>query len=151
MIDALRPLLAEPDRWPLEPRDLQALLRAPSIGPLNRPARAGVLREVLRTKVRAAWDDSHDRPAVAHARITLSDEQREALGRIESTLGAFAAHLLRGVTGSGKTEVYLDAIERAGAWRIGDRAGAGDLADASDLARFLTRFRREGVAVLPLG
>jgi primosomal protein N' (replication factor Y) len=37
----------------------------------------------------------------------LNDAQREAVQRIKGTLGTFASHLLYGVTGSGKTEVYL--------------------------------------------
>jgi primosomal protein N' (replication factor Y) len=40
----------------------------------------------------------------------LNDAQREAVQRICGTLGSFASHLLYGVTGSGKTEVYLHAI-----------------------------------------
>jgi primosomal protein N' (replication factor Y) len=41
---------------------------------------------------------------------TLNDAQREAVQRISGTLGSFASHLLYGVTGSGKTEVYLRTI-----------------------------------------
>lgn len=41
---------------------------------------------------------------------TLNDAQREAVERISGTLGSFASHLLYGVTGSGKTEVYLRTI-----------------------------------------
>jgi primosomal protein N' (replication factor Y) (superfamily II helicase) len=45
----------------------------------------------------------------------LRDEQKSALQAITSSLdtNAFSPHLLFGVTGSGKTEVYLQAIEHA--------------------------------------
>jgi primosomal protein N' (replication factor Y) len=44
--------------------------------------------------------------------VALRDEQRAAIGAITQASG-FAPFLLFGVTGSGKTEVYLGAIERA--------------------------------------
>jgi primosomal protein N' (replication factor Y) (superfamily II helicase) len=45
----------------------------------------------------------------------LNEEQHEALQRISTSIesDSFETHLLFGVTGSGKTEVYLQAIEKA--------------------------------------
>lgn len=46
---------------------------------------------------------------------TLRHEQQEALGKIVSSLEdrCFQTHLLFGITGSGKTEIYLQAIDKA--------------------------------------
>lgn len=46
---------------------------------------------------------------------TLTEEQAEALEKIKQPLDGnfFETHLIHGVTGSGKTEIYLQAIEHA--------------------------------------
>ncbi|HET8711500.1 MAG TPA: primosomal protein N' [Spongiibacteraceae bacterium] len=58
---------------------------------------------------------THGRQAreVSSQAPTLTDEQRTAIDAIATSFGGFRCHLLEGVTGSGKTEVYLRLIEQA--------------------------------------
>jgi primosomal protein N' (replication factor Y) (superfamily II helicase) len=62
-------------------------------------------------------------PLETLSRFVLNSEQEHALFKIEDRLkeGGFETFLLHGVTGSGKTEVYLRAMEQA------RRAGRGSL------------------------
>ncbi|HEY2676994.1 MAG TPA: primosomal protein N' [Steroidobacteraceae bacterium] len=83
--------------------------------------------------------------------LDLTAAQTQAVDAIRGTLGAFAVHLLYGVTGSGKTEVYLHVIEAA-------IAGGGQaLVLVPEIAltpQLVDRFRRRfsaGVAVLHSG
>jgi primosomal protein N' (replication factor Y) len=89
-------------------------------------------------------------PAVDRA-VTLTADQAAALSEVTGAFGTFSTFLLHGVTGSGKTEVYLRAIAAARA------AGKGALVLVPEIAltpqlsgRFRARFGDE-VALLHSG
>ena len=79
-------------------------------------------RTVMRTLVEKAWVAVSERPCLPMPRSSTSSEssspfvlheaQVQAIEKVASQLGEFAVSLVDGVTGSGKTEVYLSLIER---------------------------------------
>jgi primosomal protein N' (replication factor Y) len=78
----------------------------------------GVSREALQALVvkglvEAAEISPEAPPLTIGAGPALNPEQRSAVDAIAAGLGTFHPCLLEGVTGSGKTEVYLNAIEAA--------------------------------------
>lgn len=69
---------------------------------------AGVLRPVLIEDKK-----EFEKPNAAYKKVNLTDEQKEAAVQLVGEIGnGFNITLLDGVTGSGKTEVYFEAVAR---------------------------------------
>jgi len=104
-------------------------------------ADAGLLRPAL-----LPWQSPFARPDPAHPGPPLEGAQRGVAAQLAAAVAArrFGVTLLTGVTGSGKTEVYLDAIAEALRQR---RQALVLLPEIALSAQWLERFRaRFGVA-----
>lgn len=140
------------DVFPAEARALADRIGERTVGPINRLVRLGLLRIIERREVRAVW---HEHAVEPDRRLTLTAAQREAARRIVDSRGSFAAHLIRGVTGSGKTEVYLRALDE---FINAPKSDCGAIVLVPEISltpqtagRFLGRFSDAGVAVLHSG
>ena len=89
--------------------------------PLAELRRKDLPSSTLQTLVRRGLVRIDERPAAFHlgglrgqpAPLRLNEPQIEALASLATALGGFQPFLLHGVTGSGKTAVYLAAMQRA--------------------------------------
>ena len=135
--------------FPATAKALAAAAGLRTVAPINRLVAMGALSKARRS---AAPDAADDIPIPAQRDLALTDHQRAAVDGIDATLGSFRAHVLRGVTGSGKTEVYLRVLDAAVAR---DEAAIVLVPEISltpqTAGRFLARFRERGVAVLHSG
>ena len=147
-VEALRALPAAE-----RPLELRALRERAGLGtdePVRRLVAAGVLRQERRSSVEASWRAER---ALADTAPALTDAQRGVVESIGATLGGgFSQHLVFGVTGSGKTEVYMQLVRRA------LDSGKTALVLVPEIAltpqtggRLLARFPQERVAILHSG
>jgi len=96
-------------------RRLLALLRERELDAADAkrlsPRAPRVLRELLQQKlVRLDAAPPPRVPGSPHLAPVLTSEQQQALAAVIADLRQFQVHLLLGVTGSGKTEIYLNAM-----------------------------------------
>ncbi|MBA2301872.1 MAG: primosomal protein N' [Acidobacteria bacterium] len=90
-----------------------------SAATLKRLVDVGAVAIHRRTVERDPFEQQATLPVVARKPVTLTDEQTNAFQQLRawSEAGTFHCVLLHGVTGSGKTELYLrlaDAVRRSG-------------------------------------
>ncbi len=110
----------EPRRAPRQRMLLDLLVRQSGASASDLGVAMPGWRDAARSLVARGWIASADPPEPdpqAPVRVktpgpVLGPEQSEAVERIGASLGRFGAFVLHGVTGSGKTEVYLRLAER---------------------------------------
>ena len=95
------------------PMELHALARAAGLAgaaPVRALVKMGLLTAERRSQVEAAWlAEAVEPPPVP----TPTPDQQAVVDQVAASLGGgFSRHLLHGVTGSGKTEVYLRLMEQ---------------------------------------
>lgn len=143
--------------FPMEVPALKRRLKAmggQGLGPATLAAleKAGVLSIVEESHIRAGAMPGASSPHQTSVPPEPTADQQRAMEGIGAALGAFGVHLLHGVTGSGKTEVYLRLMERVLS------VGGGAIVLVPEIAltpqtseRFVGRLGAARVAVLHSG
>ncbi len=138
--------------FPIEKSKLKDTIHLRSIAPIHKLRDAGLLieskEEVIRTpSVFNLLELDSDRVPPQ-----LNQEQQHVVDGICASLDQSSTHLIHGITGSGKTEVYMRLIERVLASEKAALVLVPEIALTPQTAgRFVARFKDQGVALLHSG
>lgn len=147
--EALNRVSKAPDQlWPCTAKQLRDALELDTVRAINVLTQKGYLVESRIASVRVQGVEVSVTPEASSA-PKLTDEQRHAVSTITESLGTFSGILLEGVTGSGKTEVYLNALEHTLSRSESAIVLVPEIALTPQTAsRFISRFPSAGVVVL---
>ena len=136
---------------PIEVRELAQRAGVKTNAPIKRLIDRGLLVVELQSSVEAAWRE-HTRDDRVPAQLTPAQDNAVRALTDAADTAEFSRHLLFGVTGSGKTEVYIRVIERI------RRHGQTALMLVPEISltpqtagRLLGRFPNQRVAILHSG
>ncbi len=142
-------VLAAASVRPVEIHDLADRAELKTIGPIRRLVEHGLLAQAHQSEVRAHWEKVAVRPSEP---VVLTPRQSAIIDAVSTQIEAgFSVHVLHGVTGSGKTEIYLTVIERLLPRGRAAIVLVPEIAlTPQTVGRFLARFER-GIAILHSG
>ena len=136
-----------PDERPVEMQRLKGLCDLGTTGPIKRLIEKQILKKTETNTIQATWQRSTQVEAMAPS---LTKQQSNVIAAMTPVLSqGFSAHLLHGVTASGKTEVYIRLIETVLA---SDRTAILLVPEISltpqTASRLISRFPEQHVAIL---